>query len=84
MNHSFTSWVRHRHGKDDLTPEVDKVVPLVAAAGVVGMTRLQLGHAVRLDRAVLDELLDGLVRAGLLIVTWENGVPVFRTQNGRG
>ena len=80
MNHSFESWVRHRHGMDDVTPEADKIVPLVAAAGASGMSRRQLGNAIKLDRDVLDELLAGMVRSGLLTVTWENGVPVFRTQ----
>ena len=68
---------------DDVRPEADQIVPLVAANSN-GMNRKQLGHAIRLDRDVLDGLLDGLVSAGLLTVTWENGVPVFRTQNGRG
>jgi hypothetical protein len=77
MHHSFESWLdRRRRGP----PEADRVLPLVAAAGASGMSRRQIGHAVRLDRDVLDELLDGLVRSGLLMVAWENGVPVFRTQ----
>jgi hypothetical protein len=81
MDHSFKSWLdRRRRGP----PEADKIVPLVAAAKIVGMNRQQIGHAVRLDRPVLDELLDGLVSAGLLNVAWENGVPVFRTQKGGG
>lgn len=84
MNHSFTSWFRHRHGMNDVRPEAEKVVPMVAAAGLVGMNRKQLSHAIRLDRPVLDELLGGLVSAGLLSVAWGNGVPVFRTQKGRG
>ena len=81
MNHSFTSWVRHRHGNDNLTPEVDKVVPLVAAAGASGMSRRQLGSAIKLDRDVFDELLAGLVRSGLLTVADENGFKVFRTRS---
>lgn len=60
-------------------PQADKVVPLIAGAGPDGIARRELGHAVRLDRQVLDELLAGLVRAGLLSVTWENGVPVYRS-----
>ena len=79
MNHSFESWVRHRHGMDDVTPEADKIVPLVAAAGASGMSRRQLGNAIKLDRDVLDELLAGLVQAGLLVVASEDGMAVFRT-----
>ena len=44
------------------------------------MNRKQLGHAVRLDREVLDELLAGYVQAGLLSVTHEAGTVVYRTQ----
>ena len=76
MDYSFKSWDRRRR---NLEPEADRVVPLVAAAGVSGMYRKQLGHAVRLDREVLDELLAGLVQAGLLVVASEDGMAVFRT-----
>jgi hypothetical protein len=81
MNHSFESWVRHRHGMDDVTPEADRVLPLVAAAGASGMNRRQLGNAIKLDRPVLDDLLDGLVRSGLMTVADENGFKVFRTRS---
>ncbi len=59
-------------------PEADKVVPLVAGAGANGITRRELGHAVRLDRDVLDEMLAGLVRFGLLSVSKEARGPVYR------
>ena len=81
MHHSFKSWLdRRRRGP----PEADRVLPLVAASGPNGMNRKQLGNALDLERETLDGLLAGMVRAGLLTVAWENGVPVFRTQNGRG
>lgn len=32
----FASWLRRRHGMNDLMPEADKVVPLVARAGIAG------------------------------------------------
>jgi hypothetical protein len=82
MLHSFTSWVRNRQRLDDLMPQADKVVPLVASAGTTGMTRRQLGHGIDLDRDVLEELLAGLVRAGLLTLAWEQGVPVYRATSG--
>lgn len=74
----FRSWARRRQGRDELTPEADKVVPLVAQAGQRGMTRGEIGGVIDLDREALDALLAGLVRFGLLAVTWENGVQVFR------
>lgn len=63
-------------------PEVDKVVPLVARAGMAGMTRRQLGGAIRLEPEVLQDLLDGLVRFGMLVVRDEGGVQVYRTSAG--
>ncbi len=77
MHHSFESWLDRRHRGP---PEAERIVPLVSASGMVGMNRKQLGNAIKLDRPVLDDLLDGMVQAGLLTVAWENGVPVFRTQ----
>lgn len=65
---------RRRH----LAPEADRILPLVAAAGTLGMNRKQIGSAVDLDRDVLAELLAGLVNIGLLTVAWEYGVPIYR------
>ena len=79
MEYSFRNWERRRR---HLAPEADRVLPLVADTGTTGMTRQQLGHAVELDRDVLDQLLDGLQRSGLLSLTRENGVPVYRTTSG--
>ena len=76
MKYSFRFWERKRR---HLAPEPDRVLPLVQDAGVVGITRKQLGGAVHLERDVLDELLAGLVNAGLLSFGWENGVPVYRS-----
>ena len=63
----------------DLAPEADRIVPLVAAAGMMGMDRQQLGNAVDLERDVLDELLAGMIRVGVLTLAWEDGVQVFRS-----
>lgn len=76
MKYSFRLWERERR---HLAPEPDRVLPLVQAAGAVGMTRKQLGGAVDLERDVLDDLLAGLVNAGLLTFGWENGLPVYRS-----
>lgn len=84
MTHSFTSWVRHRHGMDDVTPEADKIVPLVAAAGTAGMNRKQIGNAIELDRDALDGLLGGMVGIGLLVVVAGADGPIYRTSGGNG
>ena len=75
MISSFTSWERRRR---HLAPEAERILPLVAAAGTVGMNRFQLGNAVDLNRETLDQLIAGLVGIGLLTVAWERGVPVYR------
>ena len=82
MNHSFSSWVRHRHGTNNLTPEADKIVPMIAAAGPSGMNRKQIGHASKLDRDVLDQLLAGMAGLGLLVVVAGADGPVYRTSGG--
>jgi len=46
------------------------------------MTCKEIGAAIDLERGVLDHLLDGQVRFGLLTVGRENGVQVFRSRPG--
>jgi len=75
MDISFASWERRRN----IRPEPERILPLVVAAGMAGLTRQQLGHAVHLDRDVLDELLAGMVGVGLLTVTAGVGGPVYLT-----
>lgn len=81
MEYSFTSWERRRR---HLAPEADRILPLVASAGTVGMNKKQLGSAVYLDHETLDQLLAGLVEIGLLTVAWERGVPVYRAGTSGG
>lgn len=71
---SLTSW---RH-KRELLPHADRLLPLVAQRGALGISRGELGRLVDLHRDTLDELLDGFVRAGLLTLTVVNGVRVYR------
>lgn len=81
----FQSWVQRRnHERREHVPVADLLVPLVAQAGQVGMTRGEIGKAVGddLDRDALDDLLEGLVQFGLLTVTRENGLLVFRAAGG--
>ena len=75
MDISFTIWERRRR---NISPEPERILPLVVAAGSAGMTRQQLGHAVDIERDVLDELLAGMVGVGLLTVTAGVGGPVYR------
>ena len=73
---SFTEWEQRRR---NISPASDRIYPLIRAAGVYGMTRRQLGNAVDLDRDVLDELLAGMVSAGILIMTNTPNGPVYRS-----
>jgi hypothetical protein len=76
MIHSFKSWEQRRR---NISPEADRILPLVKAAGVYGMSRRQLGSAVDLDHDVLDQLLAGMVNVGMLTVATSINGPVYRT-----
>ena len=71
---SYSSWLQRREIKP---PEADRLIPIIAQAGA-GISRGEIGAAIKLDRDVLDELLAGLVRVGVLTVSIENGVRVYR------
>ncbi len=76
----FSAWVRRRDDqRRGHVPYADRIVPLVAQAEPTGMTRRQLGHAVPLAPAVLDQLLDALVRFGLITTASEGDTVVYRT-----
>ncbi len=71
----FTTWIQ----KQEIKPlEADRLIPIIANAGPRGITRGEIGKAIRLERDAIDELLDGLVRFGLLTVADENGLRVYR------
>ena len=72
---AFSSWLKRREIKP---PEADRLLPLIAQAGLRGMNRGQIGSVIGLERDVLDQLLDGLVRFGQLRIDVENGVRVYR------
>lgn len=82
--YSFADWSQHRRTQEELTPEADKVLPLLAQAGSRGMTRFTLGRASRLRPEVLDPLLAALVEFGLLRASVEEGLQVFRAVPGSG
>ena len=52
-------------------------MPLIAAS-TTGLTRVQIGHAVHLDRDLLDELLARMVGVGLLMLSRDARGPVYR------
>lgn len=82
---SFTTWLRRRDGQpEELVPQADRLVPLVAQAGMRGLTRGQIGNAIDLAPDVLDGLLAGLVEAGLLTVSLVNGIRVYRAAAAGG
>ncbi len=72
---TFASWVQKQQVK---LPEADRLLPLIAQAGQQGINRGQIGNVIGLERDVLDELLDGLVRFGQLRLDIENGLRVYR------
>ena len=81
--YSFHSWLQQRDREQhDHIPAADKVVPLVAQAGQRGMTKSKIGGVIDLERDTLSALLDSLVRFGLLTVSQENGIQVYRAGAG--
>ena len=70
----YSDWLRHRQVKP---PEADRLIPIIANAPQ-GISRGEIGAAIKLDRKVLDEFLDGLVRVGVVRVAIENGIRVYR------
>lgn len=80
----FSSWIQRRQ---ITIPEADKLLPLIAQSGRTGISRGEIGKAITLDRQVLDDFLDGLVRVGVVQVTNQNGIKAYRTAfpafNGR-
>lgn len=75
MDLSFKSWERRRN----ISPKADRIYPIVKVAGAYGMNRRQIGNAVDLDRDVLDQLLMGMVSAGILTMTNTVNGPVYRS-----
>lgn len=71
----FASWIQHRQIE---IPEADRILPLISQAAAKGITRGELGKAITLDREVLDDFLDGLVRVGVVRVDLVNGLPTYR------
>lgn len=73
----FTSWIQKQQIR---TPEADRILPLISQAGPRGISRGEIGRASKLDREDLDEFLDGLVRIGVVQMTDQNGIRVYRTK----
>ena len=71
----FETWVQKQQIK---TPEADRILPLISQAGPQGISRGEIGKAITLDRQVLDDFLDGLVRIGVVQITDKNGIRVYR------
>ena len=55
----FSTWVQRREVK---IPDADRLIPLIAASN--GISRGEIGAAIKLDRDVLDALLAGFVWSG--------------------
>ncbi len=75
MEYSFNNWMRRRR---HISPESERILPIVKAAGAMGMSRKQIGHAVDLDRDVLDDLLAAMIGAGMLILSRDARGSVYR------
>ncbi|MGE3408656.1 MAG: hypothetical protein AB7I37_17690 [Pirellulales bacterium] len=77
----FTTWVQKQQIK---TPEADRILPLISQSAAKGISRGELGKAIKLDRQVLDDFLDGLVRVGVVRVDLVNGIRTYRAAGTAG
>jgi DNA-binding IclR family transcriptional regulator len=75
---SLASWRRDRNQ----VPVADQILPIIAQRGAQGISRGELGRLVDLERDTLDALLDGFVRAGMLVLSNMNGVRIYRKADG--
>jgi hypothetical protein len=72
----YFDWMQRR----GMPPEADRVFRLIASARGAGITRQELGNAIQLSRAVLDDLLEALAELGQIVMSWENGWLVIRAR----
>lgn len=70
----YSDWLQRRQVKP---LEADRILPLIANAPQ-GISRGEIGKAIKLDRDVLDSFLDGLVRVGVVRVDLVNGIRIYR------
>ena len=72
---SYSTWIQKQKAKP---PEADRLIPLIHQAGAAGISRGEIGSAIKLDRDVLNDLLAGLVRFGVLTVVDQGGLRSYR------
>ena len=79
----FTRWLIEQHAITPYLTAPYGIVPIVAKAGIKGVSRKELGERLTLEPPhLLDSLLAAFVAVGLLSVARENGMQVYRTTWG--
>ena len=80
--HTFHQWIEARKLAPPIS-ESDRLMRFIMRAGPGGIAEGDLKKQIDLPRQTVDELLAGLLGLGLIVVTGQYGVRVFRPANSR-
>ena len=78
----FTNWLESRKEAPQLS-ESDRLMRIIMKAGPGGIAEGDLKKQIDLPRQSVDQLLEGLLGLGLIVVTGQYGERVFRPANSR-
>lgn len=73
---TFKTWLENRQSAP-LIPEADRLIGLILSAGSAGVSRAELS-GIALPREVIDELLNSLLRLGMIRATGSGQTAVYR------
>ena len=81
---TFCQWLEWHHYATKKTgpvvPQADRVMHLIQQAGQQGISRCDLGAAIKLDRETLDDQLAALADSGWITVSMEGDFRVYRAR----
>lgn len=60
-------------------PECDRLLQVVTAAGQRGISRVDLGQEIQLDRETLDDLISAFVRLGQITIMQDGIEQIIRS-----
>jgi len=78
----FVQWLEKRESPPEIS-ESDRLMRIIMKAGPGGIAESDLKKQIDLPRESVDQLLAGLLGLGLIVVTGQYGVRVFRPANSR-
>lgn len=73
----FTRWIEESHRLAQATSEGDKIEQILQAAGPAGVSESDLRKSVKLDRRILDGILNAMLQIKMIAAVERNGERVF-------